>query len=216
MRVIILAAGQGFQLDGCVKLLIKDPVSNKRIIDRLIDIFHEKNITIVVGYKAIEIMQRYPNLNYVFNPDWKITNNSYSLGLALDENPSYVLSSDLIISKNIISKLENSAPNCILTSNRENREMNSLNCSIDNQNKILSIYQGARKKNNDPEALGVFKISTKKVLRKWKKNCLIHGNLFAGQNLPFDIESIIAIDKENYRIDEINTVLDMLNIINRR
>ena len=25
MRTIVLAAGQGFQLDGCVKLLIKDP-----------------------------------------------------------------------------------------------------------------------------------------------------------------------------------------------
>ena len=216
MRAIILAAGQGFQLDGCVKLLIKDPISKKRIIDRLIEIFDEKNITIVVGYKAIEIIQRYPKINYVFNPDWKITNNSYSLGLALDENPCYVLSSDLIISNDIITKLENSHPNSILTSNIENREMNSLNCNIDDDYRISNIYQGARKKNNDPEAIGVYKISNEQVLRKWKKNCLLHGNLFAGQNLPFGIESIFAIDKENYRVDEINTVIDMLNIIKNR
>jgi len=216
MRAIILAAGQGFQLDGCVKLLIKDPISHKRIIDRLIDIFEKKNITIVVGYKAIEIIQRYPEINYVFNPDWKTTNNSYSLGLALDENPCYVLSSDLIISNEIIAKLENSHPNSILTSNRENREMNSLNCNIDDDFRILNIYQGVRKKNNDPEAIGVYKISDKKVLRKWKKNCLLHGNLFAGQNLPFGIEPIFSVDKEKYRLDEINTVIDMLNIINKK
>ena len=122
MKCIVLAAGQGFQLDGCVKLLIKDPKTKKRIIDQLINIFGKKNLTIVVGYKAIQVMEEYPDLNYIFNPDWKITNNSYSLGLALENQPTYVVSSDLIISTEIIDLLDSSNPNCILTSNRENRE----------------------------------------------------------------------------------------------
>ena len=39
MKCIVLAAGQGFQLDGCVKLLIKDPKTGEKIIDQLIKNF---------------------------------------------------------------------------------------------------------------------------------------------------------------------------------
>jgi choline kinase len=213
MRAIILAAGQGFQLDGCVKLLIKDPLSGKTIIEQLITIFGKENLTIVVGYKAIEIIQRYPFLNYIYNPDWNITNNSYSLALALDEKPCYVLSSDLIISKEIILKLDNASPDCVLTANNENRSLTALNCSVDENKKIDKIYQGPRSNSNDPEAVGVYKISNSLILQKWKKNCFKHNNLFVGQNLPFAIEPIYSLDKGNHRLSEINTVLDMLNII---
>ena len=46
----------------------------------------------------------------------------------------------------------------------------------------------------------------------WKKNCLKHNNLFVGQNLPLDIGSIYSVDKQNFRLSEINTVNDMLNL----
>ena len=216
MRTIILAAGQGFQLDGCVKLLIRDPQSGERIIDQFIKIFSKTKITVVVGYKAIDIMQRYPDLNYVFNSDWKITNNSYSLGLALNDEPCYVVSSDLFIAPEIIKILEDAEPNCILTENRENRELNSLNCKIVKNRQIDEIYQGPRRNINDPEAIGVYKISDKDLLQSWKKNCLRYGNLFAGQNWRFDMSCVYSVDKENYRLDEINTVFDYLNLIEKR
>ena len=216
MRTIILAAGQGFQLDGCVKLLIRDPQSGERIIDQFIKIFSKTKITVVVGYKAIDIMQRYPDLNYVFNSDWKITNNSYSLGLGLNDEPCYVVSSDLFIAPEIIKILEDAEPNCILTENRENRELNSLNCKIVKNRQIDEIYQGPRRNINDPEAIGVYKISDKDLLQSWKKNCLRYGNLFAGQNWRFDMSCVYSVDKENYRLDEINTVFDYLNLIEKR
>jgi len=213
MKCIVLAAGQGFQLDGCVKLLIKDPKTGEKIIDQLIKIFGKQNLTIVVGYKAIQVMEEYPDLKYIFNADWKITNNSYSLGLAIDNEPCYVISSDLIISSEIIDLLDDAEGNCVLTSNRENRELNSLNCKINSNNKISQIYQGFCQNDSDPEAVGVYKITDLQILELWKKNCLRHGNLFAGQNLNFDFSPIYSIDKQNYRLDEINTVIDFLNLL---
>ena len=215
MRTIILAAGQGFQLDGCVKLLIRDPQSGNRIIDQYIKLFKRSNLTVVVGYKAIEIIQRYPDLTYVYNSEWKITNNSYSLGLALNGDPCYVLSSDLFVSQETIKILKDAKPNCILTENKENRELNSLNCMIKNDNQIAEIYQGPRRNIQDPEAIGIYKISDKNILESWKINCLRYGNLFAGQNLRFDLSFVYSVDKGSYAFNEINTVYDYINLIER-
>jgi len=216
MRTIILAAGQAFKLDGYNKLLLRDPRSGEKIIDQYFKIFDKTEITIVVGYKAIEVMQRFPHLHYVYNPDWKITNNSYSLGLALNEEPCYVVSCDIFMDPKIIKLLEDAEPNCILTENGENRQLNSLNCSVLKNRQIVEIYQGALRSKKDPEAIGVYKISDSKILREWKKKCVQHTNLFIGQNLPFEICPIYPVDKGNYRFEEINTVLDYLRIIENK
>jgi len=213
MRVIILAAGQGFKLDGCNKILLKDPKTNKMIIDQYIEIFSEFDITVVVGYKAIEIIQVHPNLNYIYNDEWNISNNSYSLGLALDDRPCIVLSADLFFDGMLIERIVQSLPNCILTENRENRELNSLNCSINDENKIVEMYQGARHSSQDVEAIGIYKISDIDLLRNWKKNCFEHPNLFCGQNLKFDLADIFSIDLGNNRFEEVNNVIDYLRII---
>ena len=148
-------------MDGFHKLLLRDPQNGELIIDQYLRIFADTDITVVLGYKAIEVMHRYPDLRYVYNPDWKITNNSYSLGLALDTEPCYVISCDLFIDPEIIRILEEAEPNCILTENSENRQLNSLNCSMSQDRQIAEIYQGSLRSKNDPEAIGVYKISEK-------------------------------------------------------
>jgi len=215
MRTIILGAGQGFYLDGYIKLLIKHPVSGERIIDQYLRIFSEMDVTVVVGYKAIEVIHLYPQLDFVYNPDWKVTNNAYSLGLALNDEPCFVISGDLFVDHELVNLIKKAEPNCILTGNRENRELNSLNCAISGDRVIHEIYQGPRRNNNDPEAIGVYKISNRDLLQNWRKNCIRHGNLFAGQNLRFDLSPVFSVDKGNYRLDEVNTVLDYLNIIKK-
>lgn len=216
MRTIILAAGQGFQLDGFNKLLLRDPRSGEQIIDEYLKLFDKTDITVVLGYKAIEVMQRFPELHYVYNPDWKVTNNSYSLSLAINEEPCYVVSCDLFIDEGIIKMLEQAEPNCILTENSENRQLNSLNCSISGNRQIVEIYQGAVRSKKDPEAIGVYKISDKRLLREWKKKCMQHSNLFAGQNLPFDICPVYSVDKGKYRFEEVNTVMDYMRVLENK
>src|SRR3990167_4505263 len=180
MRVIALAAGQGFQLDGLNKCLIRDPLDGRRIIDKIIRAFPNYPITIVVGYQAVRVMQDYPQLNYVYNQDWGMTNNSYSLGLALTDEPCYILSSDLIFEPELIMAMEKAPENIILTEQRENRTLTAINCILDGQ-RVIETYQGALRQQQDPEAIGIFKISNSKILHEWKQNCLQYRNLFIGQ-----------------------------------
>ena len=95
MKVIILAAGQGLQLDGYNKLLIQDPLSGKSILDKYLEAFAGMEITVVLGYRSINVMHKYPSLKYIYNRDWAVWNNSYSLSLAITEEPTFVISGDL-------------------------------------------------------------------------------------------------------------------------
>jgi|TARA_B100001059_G_C17809085_1_gene571099 choline kinase len=216
MRVIILAAGQGYQLDGFNKLLIRDPLDNHRIFDKYIAAFSGMDITVVVGYRAINVMQQYPDYNYIYNQDWAVTNNSYSLSLALSEEPCYVISGDLFIQPELIRFLEESEPDLVLTQNRENRTMSALNVRMDDDQIINEVYQGKLLNPLDPEAIGIFKITSSELLKEWNRNCRKYRNLFVGQNLPYHIQKPIkAIDIGNHRICEINTPMDYIRLLGR-
>lgn len=214
MHVILLAAGQGFQVDGLNKCLIRDPHSGQRIIDKIILAFQNYKITVVVGYQAIAIMQDYPQLNYVYNQDWGMTNNSYSLALALTEEPCYVLSCDLLFDPELIYAMDNSSDNLILTENSENRTLTSIHC-IEKEGRIVETYMGAIRDQKDPEALGIFKISDPHILRSWKQNCFQYRNLFVAQNLPLNIPhtKVKIFNKGSARFFEINTPFDYLRLL---
>jgi choline kinase len=156
MRVIILAAGKSFHLDGINKILMKDPLTNKSLMTIFSEVFDGQDVSVVVGYKAIEVIQEYPDFDYVYNPNWAVTANSYSLSLALTEEPCYVISGDLIIERALIEAMELVSGNCILTEFTENRRLTSLNCSLDNGT-ISEIYQGPLRNINHPEAHGILK-----------------------------------------------------------
>ena len=214
MRVIVLAAGQGFQLDGLCKCLIRNPSDGLTILQKVIAAFPGRQITVVVGYKAVAIMERYPDLDYIYNGNWPVTHNSYSLGLALTDEPCYVLSSDQIIEPPLIQEMDAAGPNIVLTHRTENRILTSLNCELQSH-RIKETYVGPLRQPEDPEALGVFKISDPTLLRDWKRNCLSHGNIFAGQNLPLGdkYEPILSFDRGDHFFFEINTPQDYLRLL---
>jgi choline kinase len=215
MRVILLAAGQGFQVDGMNKCLIRDPYDGRRIIDKVIRAFPNYSITVVVGYQAVNVMQEYPQLNYIYNQDWGMTNNSYSLGLVLTDEPCYVLSCDLLFEPELIQMIERGPENIILTQRRENRTLTAVNCILDKENQVIETYLGALRDPNNPEAVGIFKISNPKTLRAWKQNCLQYRNLFVGLNLPLGTSdpAVYALDKGNHRFFEINTPMDYMRLL---
>lgn len=216
MRLIVLAAGQGGFLDGMVKCLIKSPATGKTILETICDAFSIQKTTVVVGYRAVEIMQQYPHLDYVYNKDWAITNNAYSLGLALDQTPCYVVSSDLLFNKSLVAALQQAPDNAVLTSGRENRTLTAINCRTDN-GRVVETYIGPLRETHHKEAIGIFKISDSRLLAAWKRNCLNHGNLFVGQVLPLadshpPIHSYTIPDDEYFC--EINTVTDYMQLVN--
>lgn len=214
-RAIILAAGRGHQVDGISKVLIRHPVTGMTILDHVISAFHGKKITVVVGFRAIQIMQQYPQLDYVINHEWALSNNAMSLGIALDNEPSYVISGDIFIDSPLISELDECGPNIVLTEQRENRTLTAIHCILRENNTVAEVYQGAVRDINHPEAIGLFKISDAELLKKWKQLCVRHGNLFVAQALPCDGKPIDSVPVKDHTFVEINTPADYLRFIEK-
>jgi hypothetical protein len=93
--------------------------------------------------------------------------------------------------------------------------MSATNLEVRADGSIVSVYQGAVRRDRDPEAPGIFKISTPTLLRAWKRRCLEYPNLFALQNLPLDEAKVIAVDLGDLELVEINTAQDYLNLMER-
>lgn len=215
MRLIILAAGQSLSLDGMVKSLLVNPLTGCSFMEHACNAFSSCEITIVVGHRAIEIMQAFPDLHYVYNSDWAVTNNAYSLGLALDDKPCIVISGDLLFSKKLNEQIINAPANSLLVSGRENRIPTEINCVVKN-GMVVETYMGPLRSPADPASIGVFKISSPELLQKWKERCLKHGNLFAGQTLPLEtsLEPVVALPlDEGAAVYEVNTVLDYMRLL---
>ncbi len=87
MKAVILAAGVGSRLGGTLpKALIRigeraTILSNQVAILRKLGV---REIIVVVGFKKEVVMEYYPDLVYVYNPRFHITNTAYSLKLALE------------------------------------------------------------------------------------------------------------------------------------
>ncbi|MDA9356683.1 hypothetical protein N8376_06070 [Flavobacteriaceae bacterium] len=214
MKLIVLAAGDSFELDGFNKLLIKHPKYKKTIIELYKNFFDVHKVEIVVGYKSLEIMNAYPNYDYIYNKKWQTTGSGYSLSLALTSEPCYVISSDFLIDiEKAKSLLEND--NYALIKNSESRRLSSLNVKLDTSNSsIIDVYRGKSYK-NDPEILGVFKISDPDILRLWKKNGIENPNSYAGETLPIQGNKISTLTIDNDIITEINTPEDYINFLKK-
>jgi choline kinase len=212
-NVIILAAGKSQQLDGISKALIRHPGTGRTVLDHAIEAFAGKRITVVVGFRAIHIMQNYPRLRYVHNPDWALTNNALSLGLALGDAPTYVVSGDIFMERGLIERLDRAAPDLALTSDREKRSLSAIHCVTDREHAIVETYQGPVREMTHPESVGLFKISSPTLLRTWQRRCVQHANLFAGQLLPCQEGPIDSVALQDEPFHEINTPCDYLELI---
>ena len=214
MKLIILAAGDSFELDGFNKLLINHPNHKKTILELYTSFFDVDKVEIVVGNKSLEIMNAYPNYDYIYNKKWQTTGSAYSLSLALTNEPCYVISSDFLIEiEKAKGLLEND--NYALIKNSESRRLSSLNVKLDTSNSsIMDVYRG-KSYENDPEILGIFKISDREILRVWKKNGIENPSLYAGESLPFQKNKISTLTIDNDVITEINTPEDYINFLKK-
>lgn len=115
-KAIILAAGFGSRLAPVTldtpKSLVK--VNGERIIDTLLDALTAKgitNITIVRGYKKEQfdaLLEKYPTIRFIDNPEYNITNNISSAVCAADLiDRCYICEADLYITNpDVINKYE--------------------------------------------------------------------------------------------------------------
>jgi choline kinase len=221
MRAIVLAAGEGLSLDGFNKALIRHPKTGERILEQylrhLSTLRPGIEVTVVVGFRAIELLHRWPALRFVHNPNWRLTGNAYSLALALDDRPALVLSADFFLEEGVLARVLEGPADAVLCAHRGNRTLSATNLEVRADGSIAAVYQGAVRSDRDPEAPGIFKVTSPALVRAWKRRCLEYPNLFALQNLPLEAADpgVFAVDVGGLVLDEINTPQDYLNLMER-
>src|SRR5689334_24663780 len=108
------------------KVLIRHPATGKSVLEHAAEAFAGKRVIVVVGFRAVHVMESAPKLEYVINHDWELTSNAMSLGLALNEEPTYVVSGDIFFNRDLVTHLDGLAPNLALTEARENRPLSAI------------------------------------------------------------------------------------------
>tara|TARA_B100001094_G_C18196294_1_gene811437 strand:- start:9757 stop:11532 length:1776 start_codon:yes stop_codon:yes gene_type:complete len=154
MIAIILAAGYGNRMrpltDNEHKTLLK--INNITIIDNIIDSLITNSINkvvIVTGYRANELkkylLNNYNNVNFqfVYNKDFKTTNNIFSLSLAFKkieiDSDIILIESDLIYDHKIIENLIKSSKKNIALVSKYHSGMDGTVVKIGSKNKITEV-----------------------------------------------------------------------------
>lgn len=112
MKIIILAAGIGSRLGNPFPKPLTTLINGKSIIqsqiENLTKYFSQEDIFVVVGFKKDLIMEKFPNLGYIYNPYFDCTNTSKSLLKAIKkfENDSILwLNGDVVFEEKLLSSL---------------------------------------------------------------------------------------------------------------
>lgn len=112
MKIVILAAGIGSRLGNPFPKPLTPLSNGKRImqqqVENLVQYYDVNNIMVVVGFKKDLIMEEYPDLSFIYNPEFDRTNTSKSLLRALyksrGENVLW-LNGDVVFDAAILKKL---------------------------------------------------------------------------------------------------------------
>ena len=87
MKIVILAAGMGSRLGNPFPKPLTPLVNGKSIMQMQVEnvdtYYSIEDISVVVGFKKDLIMERFPDLSYIYNPYFDSTNTSKSLLKAL-------------------------------------------------------------------------------------------------------------------------------------
>lgn len=157
MQALMLAAGKGSRLGRYTKDNTKCmlEVNGKTLLERCIDALKEANINklvLVLGYKKDNVinyikdkgLDKKIEIEYVFNEDYDITNNIYSLFLAKDifkREDTILLESDLIYEPSIIKELiESKYDNAAVLAKYE-QWMDGTVVTLDSEKNILEFTE---------------------------------------------------------------------------
>jgi len=158
MKAVILAAGMGTRLGSLIPKPLTSIQNEKTIMDLQIDKLSLKNeihnIILVVGYKKEIIMEKFPDLLFVYNNAYARTNTAKSLMMALNKINDDVLwmNGDVYFDEEILNLiLESTDSACLVNKSECNTEEIKYNLTsegyIKNISKTVESSQG--------EALGI-------------------------------------------------------------
>lgn len=166
MRAIILGAGSGSRLGGYNKLLIKDK-NGCFILGRMMNDLNRigiYDITVVVGYKAIDVMGRYPHFKYIINPIFDVTNSAYSTALAFqnDNSPAILVYGENIYPRGNPFESMNKKEDLMLVSSQTIADQHATGPIFDENNYVVGMREGL---GAVPESIGVFTFYNRYIIK---------------------------------------------------
>lgn len=208
-KILVLAAGRGLSMDGIHKLKLTVPGSSETIKERIIRQFQEE-LSIVVGYRAAELISEWPDQNFIYNHHWFETGSAISAALGLrsmaEADGVTIIPSDLIFSNEIAKIINEEVEDTIFLCNTENRSKASVNVKL-HEGKIIGHYRGAKRDSRDLEAIGVAKLSNKESIRVVANKCENDNSLYFVEGLLNSDLSLKALELP-FDYFEINSVED--------
>lgn len=204
MKIIILAAGIGSRLGNPFPKPLTPLKNGKSImkmqVDNIASHFSVDDINVVVGFKKDLIMERFPELTYVYNPFFDRTNTSKSLLQALKKHKDKSVlwfNGDVVFDENILNALkphidENISFVAVNTSKVAEEEVKYTlkNNYIDELSKTVENGLG--------EAVGINFISSNDILK------LIDRLEECDVNDYFERAIELAIEKDDLKVKAIN------------
>lgn len=182
MKVVILAAGMGTRLGTLIPKPLTSLKNEKTILDfqieNLLKYVSIHDILIVVGYKKELIMEKYPELTFIYNDAYTKTNTSKSLLRALnkvDDSDVLWLNGDVYFDNKIIDKLIKAKNSCVLVDNKKCGD-EEVKYKVDSQGNINELSKCVKEAAG--EALGI--------------------NLIKKDDLPLFIKHLEKVDDQDY------------------
>ena len=222
MKIVILAAGMGSRLGNPFPKPLTPLKNGKSImkmqIENISSRFDIDAINVVVGFKKNLIMERFPELTYIYNPFFDRTNTSKSLLQALKKNKDKSVlwfNGDVVFDQNILDILKpyidkNESFVAVNTSKVAEEEVKYTlkNGVIDQLSKTV--------KNGLGEAVGINFISSNDIIKFITRLEECDKDDYFERGLELAIEkddlNIKAIDISQYNCMEIDFAEDLENV----
>lgn len=224
MKIIILAAGMGSRLGNPFPKPLTPLKNGKSImkmqIDNIASHYNIDDINVVVGFKKDLIMERFPELTYVYNPFFDRTNTSKSLLQALKKHRDKSVlwfNGDVVFDERLLDILNpyidaNESFVAVNTSKVAEEEV-KYTLKDDYINELSKTV-----KNGLGEAVGINFISSNDILKFIKRLEECDANDYFERGLELAIEKdnlkIKAVDISKYNCMEIDFIEDLENVNN--
>lgn len=181
MKAVILAAGMGTRLGTLIPKPLTSIRNEKTIIDfqleKLAPKIGKNNIYAVVGYKKEIIMEKHPDLIFIYNDAYSQNNTSKSLLMALKKIDDDViwLNGDVFFDKEVIDLLVNSEYSACLVDTKKCAD-EEIKYTINGNGNIKELSKQV--KDGKGEAIGI--------------------NLIKKKDLQLYIEELEKVDDNDY------------------
>lgn len=224
MKIVILAAGIGSRLGNPFPKPLTPLKNGKSIMkmqtENIASRYNIDDISVVVGFKKDLIMERFPELSYVYNPFFDRTNTSKSLLQVLKKNRDKSvlwLNGDVVFDEKILDIL-----NPFIESNQSFVAVNTSKVADEEVkytlqdgfiNKLSKIV-----KNGLGEAVGINFISSNDIqdFINRLEECDVNDYFERGLELAIEKDNlkIKAVDISKYNCMEIDFIEDLENVNN--